>query len=94
MAQAAVIMKNLMNRLGFNKYYVQGGDWGATIVSALSTLYPEEVLGHHTNMAVISVRIFIIYLKKSFRVMKSQIKNKYEKWAVTPLLLYSFVIEF
>ncbi|XP_026315905.1 juvenile hormone epoxide hydrolase-like [Hyposmocoma kahamanoa] len=53
-AQAAVIMKNLMNRLGFNKYYVQGGDWGAAIVSALSTLYPEEVLGHHSNMAVIS----------------------------------------
>lgn len=48
--QTAVIFKNLMNRLGFKKYYIQGGDWGAVVAGALATLFPDEVLGHHTNM--------------------------------------------
>ncbi|CAG4955195.1 unnamed protein product [Colias eurytheme] len=45
----AVVMRNLMSRLGYKKYYVQGGDWGALITSIMSTFYPNEVLGHHTN---------------------------------------------
>ncbi|XP_026315904.1 juvenile hormone epoxide hydrolase-like [Hyposmocoma kahamanoa] len=52
-AQAAVIMKSLMNRLGYKKYYVQGGDWGAAIVSAMAKFYPEEVLGHHSNALLV-----------------------------------------
>ncbi|XP_059061365.1 juvenile hormone epoxide hydrolase-like [Achroia grisella] len=48
--QTAVIFKNLMNRLGFKKYYIQGGDWGAIIAASIATLFPEDVLGHHTNM--------------------------------------------
>ncbi|XP_013191898.2 juvenile hormone epoxide hydrolase [Amyelois transitella] len=51
--QTAVIFRNLMHRLGFKKFYVQGGDWGALIASSISTLFPNEVLGHHTNMAVV-----------------------------------------
>ncbi|XP_053620223.1 juvenile hormone epoxide hydrolase-like isoform X2 [Plodia interpunctella] len=62
--QAAVIFRNLMHRLGFTKYYIQGGDWGALIASSLSTLFPDEVLGHHTNMAVVQsgcnyVKLFV-----------------------------------
>ncbi|KAM3958034.1 juvenile hormone epoxide hydrolase-like [Aphomia sociella] len=48
--ETAVIFKNLMNRLGFKKFYVQGGDWGALVVSSMSVLYPDIILGHHTNM--------------------------------------------
>lgn len=62
LGQVAVVMKNLMNRLGFKKYYVQGGDWGAGIVSAMSTLYPEEILGHHSNMAGVWVKSYFILL--------------------------------
>lgn len=36
------IFKNLMTRLGFEKYYVQGGDWGAVITSSMAALYPEK----------------------------------------------------
>ncbi|XP_013165393.1 PREDICTED: juvenile hormone epoxide hydrolase-like [Papilio xuthus] len=50
--QMAVIFKNLMTRLGFKKFYIQGGDWGSTTGSAMATLYPEDVLGYHTNMAI------------------------------------------
>lgn len=41
-AQIAVIMKNLMKRIGYDKFYVQGGDWGAAIARNLATLYPDK----------------------------------------------------
>lgn len=53
-ARMAVIFRNLMKRLGFEKYYVQGGDWGSLIGSNIATLYPESVLGYHTNMCAIN----------------------------------------
>lgn len=46
----SVVFRNLMISLGYNKFLVQGGDWGAIIGSALATLYPENVIGYHTNM--------------------------------------------
>ncbi|XP_047109732.1 juvenile hormone epoxide hydrolase 1-like [Schistocerca piceifrons] len=49
-AQVAVVMKDLMERLGFTKFYVQGGDWGSVIGTHMATLYPERVLGYHSNM--------------------------------------------
>ncbi|XP_011171353.1 juvenile hormone epoxide hydrolase 1 [Solenopsis invicta] len=50
--QIAVIMKNLMLRLGFNKFYVQGGDWGSDIASKLASLFPDNIAGSHMNMCV------------------------------------------
>ncbi|CAH1130360.1 unnamed protein product [Ceutorhynchus assimilis] len=52
--QIAVIMNNLMQRLGFKQYYCQGGDFGAIILQSLTILYPNNVLGYHTNMAYVS----------------------------------------
>jgi hypothetical protein len=39
--EVAVVMRNLMNRLGFKKYYVQGGDWGSIIGSNMATFFPK-----------------------------------------------------
>ncbi|KPJ20527.1 Juvenile hormone epoxide hydrolase [Papilio machaon] len=55
--QMAVIFKNLMSRLGFKKFYIQGGDWGSAVASSLATLYPEDILGHHTNFAVVQAPV-------------------------------------
>ncbi|XP_048005399.1 juvenile hormone epoxide hydrolase-like [Leguminivora glycinivorella] len=49
-AEMSVVMRNLMHRLGFKKFYIQGGDWGSLIGTNLITLFPDEVLGYHTNM--------------------------------------------
>ncbi|XP_076621443.1 juvenile hormone epoxide hydrolase 1-like [Colletes latitarsis] len=49
-AQIAVIFKNLMQRLGFEKFYVQGGDWGSVIVSNMAILYPKMAIGVHITM--------------------------------------------
>lgn len=38
------IFNKLMKRLGFNRYYVQGGDWGSIIATSMATLYPERYL--------------------------------------------------
>ncbi|CAG9792548.1 unnamed protein product [Diatraea saccharalis] len=51
--EIAVILRNLMQRLGFQKYYIQGGDWGSIISANMATLFPKEVLGYHSNMVAI-----------------------------------------
>ncbi|XP_034829183.1 juvenile hormone epoxide hydrolase-like [Maniola hyperantus] len=52
--QIGIIMRNLMKRLGFNKYYIQAGDWGSQAGTHLATVFQDEVLGFHTNMPVSS----------------------------------------
>ncbi|XP_023946624.2 juvenile hormone epoxide hydrolase [Bicyclus anynana] len=51
--QMGVIFKNLMNRLGHKKYYIQGGDWGALICNSMATMFQSEVLGYHSNMLIV-----------------------------------------
>ncbi|XP_077485684.1 epoxide hydrolase 1-like isoform X2 [Amblyomma americanum] len=48
--EAARVFVKLMDRLGRNKFYVQGGDWGALIARLMATYYPHRVLGAHMNM--------------------------------------------
>ncbi|XP_028031222.1 juvenile hormone epoxide hydrolase-like [Bombyx mandarina] len=47
--EMAIIMRNLMRRLGYTQYYIQGGDFGHMIGSHIATIFPSEVLGFHTN---------------------------------------------
>lgn len=47
MAKAFV---TLMERLGYSKYGVQGGDWGSTIARFMPSLAPDRVLGLHLNL--------------------------------------------
>ncbi|XP_047025589.1 juvenile hormone epoxide hydrolase-like [Helicoverpa zea] len=59
--QIGIMMRNLMLRLGFEKYYVQAGDWGSQAATHMTTLFPENVLGYHCNMPLSSRAIS--YLK-------------------------------
>jgi pimeloyl-ACP methyl ester carboxylesterase len=40
----------LMERLGYDRYVAQGGDWGAGIVQAMGRQAPPALLGIHTNL--------------------------------------------
>lgn len=40
----------LMQRLGYEQFVAQGGDWGASITQELALLAPTQVLGIHSNM--------------------------------------------
>jgi pimeloyl-ACP methyl ester carboxylesterase len=41
----------LMERLGYQHYAAQGGDWGAIVVDQMGVQAPEGLVGIHTNMA-------------------------------------------
>jgi pimeloyl-ACP methyl ester carboxylesterase len=45
----------LMRRLGYPRYFAQGGDWGAAITADLGARDPEGCAGLHVNMAVVRV---------------------------------------
>ena len=40
----------LMDRLGYDRYVAQGGDWGNAVTEQLALLRPQGLLGIHTNM--------------------------------------------
>jgi len=40
----------LMDRLGYDSFFAQGGDWGGLVTALLGANYPERVDGIHTNM--------------------------------------------
>jgi pimeloyl-ACP methyl ester carboxylesterase len=40
----------LMQRLGYDRYVAQGGDWGAFVVDQMGLQAPPGLLGIHTNM--------------------------------------------
>ncbi len=42
----------LMERLGYARYGVQGGDWGGIIGRSLAGNHPDRVLGFHTNFVL------------------------------------------
>ena len=41
----------LMKRLGYDRFFAQGGDWGALISEILGAMAPPELIAVHTNMA-------------------------------------------
>ncbi|XP_051469229.1 epoxide hydrolase 1-like isoform X2 [Apus apus] len=50
----ARIFHKLMNRLGFKKYYLQGGDWGSRITTNMAQMLPQSVKGLHLNLVFAS----------------------------------------
>ncbi|XP_068634007.1 juvenile hormone epoxide hydrolase-like [Battus philenor] len=58
--QIGVIMRNLMRRVGYNKFYIHGGDWGSQIATHMATLFPSDILGLHTNMPLSSRPISVV----------------------------------
>ncbi len=44
----------LMARLGYHRYFAQGGDWGAAITAAIGAGDPAHCMGVHTNMPVVA----------------------------------------
>lgn len=50
MAKAFII---LMDRLGYTRFGIQGGDWGATIAEEMARQVPNRVVGLHLNLIFI-----------------------------------------
>jgi pimeloyl-ACP methyl ester carboxylesterase len=45
----ADVLAGLMARLGYDRYGVQGGDWGAIVGRSLAGNHPAQVIGLHSN---------------------------------------------
>jgi pimeloyl-ACP methyl ester carboxylesterase len=45
----ADMLATLMERLGYERFGAQGGDWGAIISRSLAGNYPDRVIGLHSN---------------------------------------------
>ncbi|VAV91038.1 Epoxide hydrolase [hydrothermal vent metagenome] len=43
----------LMQRLGYNRYFAQGGDWGALVTSAIGVQNEGRCAGIHINLVVV-----------------------------------------
>ncbi|MDX1492337.1 MAG: epoxide hydrolase, partial [Pseudohongiellaceae bacterium] len=50
----AMTLASLMQRLGYEHYGLQGGDWGAIINRHLANLYPDRFIGLHSNFVLAS----------------------------------------
>lgn len=51
-SKMAVVMRNLMARLGFKKYYIHGADWGAAIGNMMVSFFQDEIMGFHSTMCM------------------------------------------
>jgi pimeloyl-ACP methyl ester carboxylesterase len=47
------VYAELMQRLGYAQFGVQGGDWGAFVASVMGLRYPDRVLGIHLNLLAV-----------------------------------------
>jgi microsomal epoxide hydrolase len=61
---AARIFYKLMKRLGHERYYVQGGDWGSAIGQTMAQLYDSNVIGLHVNFAPPKFNSFAVPLRQ------------------------------
>ena len=50
----AHILAALMEKIGYQRYAIAGGDWGAIINRHLANHYPQRLIGLHSNMILAS----------------------------------------
>jgi len=50
----ALVLADLMAQLGYERYALAGGDWGAIINRYLANHFPERLIGLHSNMILAS----------------------------------------
>jgi epoxide hydrolase len=48
----AHLLAALMDRLGYDRYGLQGGDWGAIINRSIAANFPDRVIGLHSNFVL------------------------------------------
>ena len=68
----ARIFVKLMKRLGHEKFLYQGGDWGSGIGAKMAAVFPENMIGFHTNfpMVVMGVQDWLRLVAADFGLAK------------------------
>lgn len=89
----AMVMKNLMKRLGHNKFVVQGGDWGSIIGSIMAAIFPDNIIGYHTNMPVVDPQASTFKLIIGSFYPSMIVEKEYEHKLYPLSKMFSFLIE-
>ncbi|CAD7077453.1 unnamed protein product [Hermetia illucens] len=92
-AEIAVVFRNLMFRLGYKKFFVQGGDWGSFIGSNIATLFPEAVLGYHSNMCGANRLLSMVKKKIASYYPKPFVPEGYEDFFFPQSEQFKFLLE-
>jgi juvenile hormone epoxide hydrolase len=79
-AQMAQIFLKLMKRLGHDKFYASGGDWGSVIVADMAALYPQNVVAMHSSICVsfhprAPIRILLASIYPSLVIDEDEVKR-------------------
>ncbi len=74
-ARMAERMHLLMTALGYERYGIQGGDWGSVIVRDLARQQPQSIVGVHSNS--------VTGPRPPAGVVPSQEEKQYRKWRET-----------
>jgi pimeloyl-ACP methyl ester carboxylesterase len=68
-----------MTKLGYDKYAVHGGDFGAGVSSAIAIKYPENVIGLHLNY-IPGNYVPVLEENETFTPEENEYLDKEEEW--------------
>ncbi|KAJ3191131.1 epoxide hydrolase [Irineochytrium annulatum] len=60
----AIVIKMLMSELGYERFYLQAGDWGSAVARSIALMFPGSVIGLHLNLSFAEVPKSLWYLPK------------------------------
>ncbi len=71
----------LMRQLGYDRYFAQGGDWGAIVTTHIGARDPEGCMGIHVNMPIVDFSKFDLSKEPSPRELEALAGLKhYQDW--------------
>ena len=77
----ADLWAKLMRQLGFDRYFAQGGDWGAMVTTQIGARDPEGCMGIHLNMPVVDFSKLNLNKELSPRELEAMAGAKhYQDW--------------
>lgn len=71
----AALYAELMERLGFARYGVQGGDWGAFVASVMGLRYPQRLAGIHLNLLAVPRDPRMLANTEEEKAFRAQVQN-------------------
>ncbi|CAH1399840.1 unnamed protein product [Nezara viridula] len=88
--EMSLILDELMERLGFGRYYIHGEDWGSAIGMAQSILRPERVLGFHSTLCIPFTLKSVFYTALSIMFPKIFVEESMQEYFTGQ---WSFLLE-
>lgn len=91
--EVSIVLRNLMIRLGYKKFVIQGGDWGSVAGSIISTVFPENVYAYHSNLCQVQSPLSYIKLAIASIWPTRFIDEKYKHMTFPVMERLQFLLE-